>query len=1581
MIRRALVAWFSCSTFGFAGRLAALLLVVWAAASSATAQSASGFAYNGIVYTSYQANEYLETPQGPTSAAALRATGANYASVVVTQYVQASTSNTIAPETATTPGYNSSIDPLTPTDAAVVAAIQNLQAQGLTVFLKPHVDSLDGTYRGNLAPTDVAAWFASYQTFLLHYAQLASQNGVGGLVIGTELGSLSNSSYFLYWKDLIAQLRAQYPSLTLAYGANATYATDEFATVSFWSLVDLIGVDGYFPLTSQADPTVAELVAAWTDNQSGLNIVQALKNLQSTYNKPLIFTELRYVSAAGTNEAPFDSAAAGAAYDATEQENCYEAFFEVFSQQTAWMKGVFWWDWTVSPPAAADTGYSPQTKPAGMVTLPKWYGAGTPGFTIAASNQNLQVGQGLNAADTIAVTYQGGFTGAVSLAVAGLPAGVTAAVTPGSVAGTQILTFSASSGATNGVTAVTVTGSSGAITATAAIALNVEAATAQTISFLNPGPQTVGVSSTLAATASSGLPVVFTSSTTSVCTVSGTATSFVTSGSCTITAAQGGNSVYAQASPVSQSFLVSFVPATPVPAADEILVSQVNWLEALGGSAITSDNPAGGNLAVNSLGEVVAGTGSALALFNTQTGAETALGTWNGAGAAAVDSSNNIYLGNYYAGAPIVKLPYVGGSANGGYAPFTIPGASTPACTSASSDECTIAAAGGVNVGALTLDTAGDLFYATAYTGSGENAIYECTVACLGGTASPVLIYQEPAAATPASASSGQLVVGAIAVDPMGNLFFTDSLVYVNETNYQFTSFGSNLKELPKTSGGVDSGGVLGYALQPAVLYAETPSSIAPYNNEEDAVVVSQATGTVYFADQSSGLLAFPNSGATIPLANGQPTALYTISTQGAKALALDSTGNFSFVASSNAITAGADTVGRITLNSVSVPSSPAGVVVSPSATLNSVTTILNSGSCASNPQPSITFAGGASATAAATLSANSTCTSTVSGAAALATNVSFTPSVLGADSVTVTGTDELSNSLAVVVSGVGLAPLTAQTITFGNPGAQSQGTPLTLVASASSGLAVTFTSATLNVCTVSGATATFVAAGTCTIDANQPGNTTYAAASQVQQSFSVSPAPSYTLVSTSGTLSVTQGAAATDTITIVPANGFTGGVTLMAMGVPSGVTVSFGTNPANGASGITFTAAGTATPGSSTVTIAGISGSLSASTTIVLTVNAAPSFTIAPAAGAIALVQGASATDTVNLNAVNGFTGSVSLTATGLPTGVTASFATNPATASSVLTFTASSAARAGTATVTITGSSGPLTASTTIALTVAASPSFTLMPVAAAVSLSQGGTATDTIDISAANGFTGSVTLVASGLPSGVSASFGTNPATASTVLTLTASSAAAPGTANVTITGTSGALAASTTLSVTVSAPAGILVTPASVTVSLNPGASGSDAITVAGTDGFSGSVSLSAAIAASPQGAQDLPTLSFGSTSPVTVTPTASGVATLSIGTTAATSGAVQYPLWRGLAGSAVLAWLVMLPLSSKRRRWPRMLALAALLCTLGTIAGCGGGSNGGGTGGSGGTTAGNYTVTITATSGTIVQRTTVMIAVQ
>lgn len=104
----------------------------------------------------------------------------------------------------------------------------------------------------------------------------------------------------------------------------------------------------------------------------------------------------------------------------------------------------------------------------------------------------------------------------------------------------------------------------------------------------------------------------------------------------------------------------------------------------------------------------------------------------------------------------------------------------------------------------------------------------------------------------------------------------------------------------------------------------------------------------------------------------------------------------------------------------------------------------------------------------------------------------------------TVTATNEIGTSIASAASN-SVTPQGSQTITFANPGTQFYGPTPTLTATSSSGLTPTFTSSTTGVCTItSGGTLAFVAPGTCTINADQAGNSAYSAATTVTRSFTV---------------------------------------------------------------------------------------------------------------------------------------------------------------------------------------------------------------------------------------------------------------------------------------------------------------------------------------------------------------------------------------------------------------------------------------------------------------------------------------------
>jgi len=271
----------------------------------------------------------------------------------------------------------------TPSDAAVVAAITELHNQHVNVMFKPMVDGADGSWRGTFTPTDVNAWFTSFTAFITHYAQLAQDNNVELLCFGTEYVQLSKANPS-NWNSVINAIRAIYKG-PLAYAANATYAGDEFTAVVFWDQMDVLGLDAYFPLTDQDDPSVPQLVSAWSMNRNSENIVADVLNFAAAHpSQPVLFSEIGYRSISGANVAPWDwsdpcpnpadlNNPANCPVDDAEQQNAYEAMFEVWSQHSAVMRGHFWWAWPVPPPdIASDTDYNPRNKPAQTIVLQFW---------------------------------------------------------------------------------------------------------------------------------------------------------------------------------------------------------------------------------------------------------------------------------------------------------------------------------------------------------------------------------------------------------------------------------------------------------------------------------------------------------------------------------------------------------------------------------------------------------------------------------------------------------------------------------------------------------------------------------------------------------------------------------------------------------------------------------------------------------------------------------------------------------------------------------------------------------------------------------------------------------------------------------------------------------------------------------------------------------------------------------------------------------------------------------------------------------------------------------------------------------
>ncbi|MGI8807277.1 MAG: glycoside hydrolase family 113 [Acidimicrobiales bacterium] len=333
--------------------LAAFLLVGTAlvsttrpTAATATTVAASGW-HKGANLASWWYDEW-EQSSSDASLSALRATGSTDAAFVVTWYMASRTSSMVAPDSLKTP-----------TDAGLLRAMAKARALGMRVVLKPHVDVVDGSFRGDIAPDSPKKWFNSYTTMLNRYAALAQKAGAELLVVGTELSSMSR--YEKDWRGMIAGARTRF-SGQITFGANWIAGA---GLVKFWDALDYIGIDAYMPLASSStpNPTVDQLAAAWRDR----GYVKEIGSLQARWAKPVLFTELGYQSRIGTAVTPWYTTGP---VDREAQRRAYEATYQVWAG-VSWFKGIYWWDWNPSYFDPADGNFNPRGKPA-EATVTAW---------------------------------------------------------------------------------------------------------------------------------------------------------------------------------------------------------------------------------------------------------------------------------------------------------------------------------------------------------------------------------------------------------------------------------------------------------------------------------------------------------------------------------------------------------------------------------------------------------------------------------------------------------------------------------------------------------------------------------------------------------------------------------------------------------------------------------------------------------------------------------------------------------------------------------------------------------------------------------------------------------------------------------------------------------------------------------------------------------------------------------------------------------------------------------------------------------------------------------------------------------
>ncbi len=281
------------------------------------------------------------------------------------------------------------------TIAAQMQAIELAKEAGFKVFLKPHIkldtitnkrsglsrlffsdgDKTGGAvWRGDLKlkkEKDWQIWEQNYEDYIMQLVDLAVAMEVDMFCIGTELREFVKHRPE-FWNQLISKVRSQYQG-PIIYSAN----WDEFESVSFWSQVDFIGIDAYFPISDEETPTVEKAFDNWQP------IKRKLQKLHQENGKKIVLTEYGYRNVSYSGLRPWEHDDGTATPNNAAQTNLYEAFYKTFWNED-WVAGGFAWNWLHTELAPENTDFTVRNKPAFSV-LQRWYDTSSKGKKLYSS--------------------------------------------------------------------------------------------------------------------------------------------------------------------------------------------------------------------------------------------------------------------------------------------------------------------------------------------------------------------------------------------------------------------------------------------------------------------------------------------------------------------------------------------------------------------------------------------------------------------------------------------------------------------------------------------------------------------------------------------------------------------------------------------------------------------------------------------------------------------------------------------------------------------------------------------------------------------------------------------------------------------------------------------------------------------------------------------------------------------------------------------------------------------------------------------------------------------------------------------
>ena len=256
-----------------------------------------------------------------------------------------------------------------PPDTDLVYAIRQAHKLGMRVMLKPHVwlrQKDDDAWRGRIgmqSEQDWRTWFDNYERFILHYARIAEREQVEILCIGVEMAQTMKERD-ADWRQLIGRIRQVY-SGPLTYAANWW---GEFDEIHIWDALDYVGVNAFFPLSTDAEPNLATL------RVGARRVADQIELVHQATRRPVILTEVGFKSVRGSTVRPWEwTRRVEPAVDVKQQARAYQAVLEALWERP-WFSGMYWWKWPsdLRHGGLADGDFTPRGKPAERV-LSDWY--------------------------------------------------------------------------------------------------------------------------------------------------------------------------------------------------------------------------------------------------------------------------------------------------------------------------------------------------------------------------------------------------------------------------------------------------------------------------------------------------------------------------------------------------------------------------------------------------------------------------------------------------------------------------------------------------------------------------------------------------------------------------------------------------------------------------------------------------------------------------------------------------------------------------------------------------------------------------------------------------------------------------------------------------------------------------------------------------------------------------------------------------------------------------------------------------------------------------------------------------------